>query len=83
MEKTKEKAKELYNSCNPHCLVTNFYGDYVEVQSTKQCALIAQEKTIEALKKARTYTEYGTAAWADIDNDIIFELQVKQEILEL
>ncbi len=79
----KEKAKELYNRCNPHCLVKNFYGNDVEVESTKQCALIAQEKTIEALKKARTYTDYGTSAWADIDNDIIFEIEVRIEIEKL
>ena len=72
----KEKAKELFDKYQ-------IAGSQWYVDTTKKYALIAQEKTIEALKKARTYTDYGTSAWADIDNDIIFELQVKQEILEL
>jgi hypothetical protein len=70
----KEKADELFNK----------YDNYpLTYEWKKQCALIAQEKTIEALKKARTYTEYGTSAWADIDNDIIFEIEVRIEIEKL
>jgi hypothetical protein len=42
----KEKAKELYNKCNPHCLTKSFYGDDIERQSTKQCALIAVEEIL-------------------------------------
>ena len=42
----KEKAKELYNKFNPHCLTKSFYGDDVEIQSTKQCALIAVDEII-------------------------------------
>jgi len=41
-----EKAKQLYNKFNPHCLVKNFYGDDVEVASTKQCALIAVDEIL-------------------------------------
>jgi hypothetical protein len=42
----KEKAEQLYNKCNPHCLTKNFYGDNIEVQSTKKCALIAVEEIL-------------------------------------
>jgi hypothetical protein len=44
--KAKEKAKELFNKFNPHSLTTNWYGDDVEVQSTKQCALIACDEIL-------------------------------------
>ena len=42
----KEKAEQLYNKCNPHCLTKSFYGDDIERQSTKQCALIAVEEIL-------------------------------------
>jgi hypothetical protein len=45
----KEKAKELYNKCNPHCLTKSFYGDDIERQSTKQCALIAVDEILLAI----------------------------------
>ena len=44
----KEKAKELYNKFNPHCLTKSFYGDDIERQSTKQCALIAVDEILNA-----------------------------------
>jgi hypothetical protein len=42
----KEKAEQLYNKCNPHCLNKSFYGDDIERQSTKQCALIAVDEIL-------------------------------------
>jgi hypothetical protein len=73
----KEKAKELVEKMEKD------FQYFASREIAKQCALIAQEKTIEALKKARTYTDYGTSAWADIDNDIIFEIEVRIEIEKL
>jgi hypothetical protein len=49
----------------------------------KKSAIISQEEKIEALKKARGYSEHGSATFADIDNDIDFEYRVKKEIEEL
>ena len=45
----KEKAIELYNKCNPHCLTVSFYGDNIERQSTKRCALIAVDEVMGAI----------------------------------
>lgn len=49
----------------------------------KSCAIISQDEKIEALKKARVYSEHGSATFADIDNDIDFEYRVKKEIESL
>lgn len=49
MNSVKEKAKELYNKFNPHALTKNFYGDDIEIQSTKICALLAVEEAYNAL----------------------------------
>ena len=46
----KEKAAQLYNKCNPHCLTKSFYGDDIERQSTKQCAIIAVDEMFEFMK---------------------------------
>jgi len=51
--------------------------------AAKGCAIISQEEKIEALKKARMYSELASATFADIDNDIDFEHRVMQEIKEL
>jgi hypothetical protein len=66
----KEEAKELYNMFNPHALFESYYGDDVEVQSTKQCALIA----VDAILKVAFYA-----------SNEIYEhyIQVKQEIEKL
>ena len=64
-----EKAKQLYNKFSPHCLVKNFYGDDVEVASTKQCALIAVGEIIKVSTNSQNSENY----WR----------QVKQEIVNL
>ena len=58
----KEKAKQLYNKFNPHCLVKNFYGDDVEVASTKQSALIAVDEIFEFMKMDDEYTDTASNA---------------------
>ena len=76
----KEKAKELYNKCNPHCLTKSFYGDDIERQSTKLCALIAVE---EILKVRPTSTDvFGGLIDLSgcIDASKRYWQEVKQEI---
>lgn len=69
----KEKAKELYNKLNPHTLTINFYGENVEVESTKLCALIAVTEIINAL-------DFN---FENPSEDTIYWLKVKQEIEKL
>ena len=72
----KEKAKQLYNKFNPHCLVKNFYGDDVEVASTKQSALIAVDEIIKVL------VELSNGEFTFI-HDVKYWREVKKEIEKL
>ena len=71
----KEKAQELYNKCNPHCLIKNFYGDDVEIKSTKLCALIAVDEILKVLYSLK----FGNALSEELD----YWDEVKQEIKNL
>ena len=67
----KEKAEQLYNKCNPHCLTKSFYGDDIERQSTKQCALIAVDEILDAiLDMHETYewVKYWEQVRTEIEN---------------
>jgi len=66
----KEKAKQLYNKFNPHCLVKNFYGDDVEVASTKQSALIAVDEIINCTKNGLGLTKYSKEYWQEVKQEI-------------
>lgn len=52
----KEKAEELYNKFNPHVLQRDFFGDDVEKAKSKQCALIAVEEILKAIRKDSDFT---------------------------
>ena len=65
-----EKAKQLYNKFNPHCLVKNFYGDDVEVASTKQSALIAVDEIINCTKNGLGLTKYSKEYWQEVKQEI-------------
>jgi len=76
----KEKAEELV-----HSFLTAAYGtmeEYVPIPYifAKQCAIIAVEQTILALKQARQWTEYLSSAFADIDNDMNYWINVHKEL---
>jgi hypothetical protein len=62
----KEKAKDLYNRFNPHCLIKDFFGDDVEVRSTKQCALFAVNEILEVLNQLTLEYEY----WEEVKQEI-------------
>ena len=64
----KEKAAELYNKCNPHCKTKSFYGDDIERQSTKQCALIAVEELIQGF--AGSGIVGSSAYWKEVKQEI-------------
>jgi hypothetical protein len=73
----KEKAIQLY---------LKFRNEFPVLASNiraKKCALIAQDRVIEVLEQAKLWANYGSATWADIDNDLQYEIQVKQEIGKL
>jgi len=63
----KEKARELYNKLNPHTLKINFYGENVEVESTKLCALIAVN---EILNEFPWRPNDGTSYWEEVKLEI-------------
>jgi len=64
----KEKAKELYNKFNPHCLTKSFYGDDIERQSTKQCALIAVDEILSITLFYFEDEEYWRQVKTEIEN---------------
>lgn len=66
----KEKAAQLYNKCNPHCLTKSFYGDDIERQSTKQCAIIAVDEIIKIEKHHihDLWVEYWQKVKQEIEN---------------
>ena len=64
-----EKAKQLYNKFNPHCLVKNFYGDDVEVASTKQSALIAVDEILNNDGFTK-FDDYLTEYWQEVKQEI-------------
>ena len=67
----KEKAKELYNKFNPHCLFKNFYGDDVEIQSTKQCALIAVDEIIDICSEDESAIITQLQYWQEVKNELL------------
>lgn len=73
-----EKARELYNKYNPHCLTKSFYGDDIERQSTKQCALIAVDEILKTFPNIN-----GIAVYKDHVVDIEYWQQVKEQIENL
>ena len=75
--KPKEKAEQLYNKCNPHCLTKSFYGDDIERQSTKQCAIIAVDEALNVLN------ELFTEPYLDSLDEKKYWQQVKTEIENL
>ena len=64
----KEKAAQLYNKCNPHCLTKNFYGDNIEIQSTKQCAIIAVDEILSAHLFDLDEKQYWNEVKKEIEN---------------
>ena len=73
----KEKAEQLYNKCNPHCLTKSFYGDDIERQSTKQCATIAVDEILSHI----TITTNQSGLIRDFQKE--FWQQVRTEIKNL
>ena len=65
-----EKAKQLYNKFNPHCLVKNFYGDDVEVASTKQCALIAVDEILKDKEEIDGMRIINDPYWIEVKQEI-------------
>ncbi len=66
-----EKAKELYNKCNPHCLTKSFYGDDIEQQSTKRCAIIAVDEILDVLNitiLSKRFKQYWLQVKTEIEN---------------
>jgi hypothetical protein len=64
----KEKAKELYNKFNPHCLTKSFYGDDIERQSAQRCALIAVDEILNANLFDLEEKEYWQQVRTEIQN---------------
>lgn len=64
----KEKAAQLYNKCNPHCLTKSFYGDDIEQQSTKRCALIAVDEILGAIDAEDRVILYNY--WQEVRTEI-------------
>jgi hypothetical protein len=75
----KEKAKDLYNRFNPHCLIKDFFGDDVEVRSTKQCALFAVNEILLNIEATILYHKESLAL--PINKE--YWEEVKQEIEKL
>jgi hypothetical protein len=80
--KAKTKAKELFKKYSKG---KDEHGwALCEFDScAKQCALIAVKETILALKQARQWTEYLSSAFADIDNDMNYWINVHKELEKL
>ena len=69
----KEKAKELVDKFRLHVLEKDFFGDSVEHDNAKQCALIAADETLRALH---------FNVWTNVE-EIKYWKEVKQEIEQL
>lgn len=73
----KEKAEELYNKFNPHVLEKDFFGNNVEHNKTKQCALIACDEIIE------TEILIDEDVYVETPSYLQYWKEVKQEIEKL
>ena len=63
----KEKAKELYDSFSKHAKYWDCYNDTpLEINHTKQCALIAQKNLLNKLKELSIVDEF--------EEEVLFEI---------
>jgi hypothetical protein len=84
----KEKAEELFNKYYQYDITIIGVDSKLEergicLYDAKQLAIIAVEQTILALKQARQWTEYLSSAFADIDNDMNYWINVHKELEKL
>jgi hypothetical protein len=73
----KEKAKELVDKFRLHVLEKDFFGDSVEHDNAKQCALIAVDEIL-ASKPSEVYKVYST--WIPAST---YWINVKEQIEKL
>ena len=73
----KEKAKELVDKFRLHVLEKDFFGDSVEHDNAKQCALIAVDEIL-ASKPNEVYKIYST--WIPAST---YWIEVKTQIEKL
>ena len=63
----KEKAKELYDSFSKHAKYWDCYNDSpLEINHTKQCALIVQKNLLNKLKELNIVDEF--------EEEVLFEI---------
>ena len=76
----KEKAKELYTLFSKHAKYWDCYNDSpLEIDHTKQCALIAIDEIIKSLEN------YGKESdkLQNMENDFRYWQEVKKELLKM
>ena len=76
----KEKAKELYTLFSKHAKYWDCYNDSpLEIDHTKQCALIAIDEIIKSLEN------YGKESdeLQNMENDFRYWQEVKEELLKM
>lgn len=72
----KEKAQELVNKFKDYVLDKDFFGDNIETQMAKQCALIAVDEIIKLLdeisiaESGTTKIDYGQSFFEEVKNEI-------------
>ncbi len=79
----KEKAIDLLCKYNDEAISKVLIIQGNPFNFGKLCALIAVKEIILALKQARQWTEYLSSAFADIDNDMNYWINVHKELEKL
>lgn len=80
MKEAKEKAEELVNKFDSYTIAYDFFGDNIQKNNNKQCALIAVDETIEALN---LLLKSGLNNDFDVLGVRGYYMEVKQEIEKL
>lgn len=76
----KEKAKDLVDKFRPHVLQKDFFGDSVEHDKSKQCALIVVDEIIKSNPCSESCDMGGNFMFI---NNVYYWQQVKTEIHNL